>query len=48
MERKITHLHIQGFLHGKLNMEVLEVKDLLLPELKFIFALQSWALGHEK
>ena len=48
MERKITHLYIQDFLHGKLNMEVLEVKGVLLPESKFIFALQSWALGHKK
>lgn len=48
MERNTTHLYTQVFLHGKLNMEVLEAKDVLLPESKFIFALQPWALGHKK
>lgn len=45
MERKTTHLYIQVFLHGKLNVEVLEVKDVLLPESKFIFALQVMGFG---
>lgn len=47
MERQPHTSTFPASLHGKLNLEVSEVKDVLLPQLKFIFALQSWALGHQ-